>query len=98
MSSVRSAREIASALSKKGFFIEKDGDHIRFYHLNTSGDESGIKTKISHGALGATISAKMISLMAHQLRLTKKEFLELIDCTINEEKYRELLVEKGFAI
>jgi predicted RNA binding protein YcfA (HicA-like mRNA interferase family) len=91
MSNVRSAKEINSALRQKGFYAEKEGDHVRYYHLDSSGEETGIKTKISHGALGKTVSSKLISLMAKQLRLSKAQFLELIDCTLDEESYRVML-------
>jgi len=98
MSRVRSARDINSALSKKGFRVEKDGDHIRYYFLDAHGEETGIKTKISHGSLGATVSSKLISLMAKQLHLTKKQVLGLIDCTMTEKEYRETLRGKSIAV
>ena len=95
MSSIRSNREIHGALSKKGFHVEKDNDHVRYYHLDSQGKETGIKTKISHGALGATVSLKLISKMARQLHLTKSQFLALIDCPISEEDYRIILRKQG---
>ena len=94
MSNIRLARQVHSALSKKGFRVEKDGDHIRYYHLDSLGEETGINTKISHGALGATISKKLLSLMSRQLHLTKKQFLDLIDCTFDEDGYRAIMIEK----
>ena len=98
MSRVRSARQINSALGKKGFFIENDGDHVRYFHLDSLGVETGIKTKISHGALEKTISAKLMSLMAQQLHLTKKQLLGLIDCSLDEEGYRKILHEAGVGV
>jgi hypothetical protein len=67
MSSVRKGRNIDAALSKKGFQRETDGDHIRYVLTGTD-----VKTKISHGAMGDTIGANLISRMARQLHLTKK--------------------------
>ena len=48
--------------------------------------------------LGRSLSAKLIGEMARQLHLTKKQFLQLIDCTMTKEMYREILHEKGIAV
>jgi len=88
MGSVRTAREIDSALCKKGFRRELDGRHIRYFF------NERIFTFISHGPMGATIDSPLIALMARQLRLTKKQFLDLIDCTVSEEDYRVILQEQ----
>ena len=90
MSSVRKGRNIDSALCKKGFQRETDGDHIRYVLSGTD-----VKTKVSHGAMGDTIGANLISRMARQLHLTKKQFLALIDCPLNEDGYRAILEELG---
>ena len=45
--------------------------------------------------MGDTIGTKLISEMARQLHLTKKQFLDLIDCTVTEEDYRTILREQG---
>ena len=97
MSSVRSGRSVDSALRKKGFSRSVDSDHL-VYRLFGSNEELFARTKISHGMLGSTLNADLISKMAHQLHLTKKEFLDLIDCPMDEEQYRNILGEKGFAV
>jgi len=85
MGSARTGREIDTALRNKGFDRELDGKHIRyFYHAR-------IFTHISHGMMGTTIGVPLISQMARQLRLTKSQFLELIDCTLDEDGYREII-------
>jgi len=50
---------------------------------------------ISHGMGGSSLSAKLIGNMARQLHLTKKQFLALIDCPLDEEGYRAILDELG---
>jgi len=94
MSNVRSGREIDSALTKKGFIRVRDGDHIRYRFYGADFDNPLARTKISHGMLGDTIGSKLLSEMARQIRLTKHQFLELIDCTLDEENYRNILEEK----
>ena len=97
MSSVRSGRSVDAALRKKGFSRSVDSDHLVYRFFGSNG-ELFARTKISHGMLGSTISVDLISKMARQLHLTKKEFLDLIDCPMDEEQYREILGEKGFTI
>ena len=87
MSNVRSRRDIDAALCKKGFDKSLKGKHI-FYTLS---DSDEIKTMMSHGAMSATLGAELISRMARQLHLTKNQFLDLIDCILDEDGYREIL-------
>jgi hypothetical protein len=86
MGRVRKGREIDVALCKKGFVREVDGNHICYVLTG-----SHVQTKVSHGAMGDTIGANLISRMARQLHLTKAQFLEFIDCTIDEDGYREIV-------
>ena len=92
MGSTRTGRDIDKALCKKGFRREMDGKHIRYF-FNVR-----IFTHISHGMMGTAIGAPLISKMAQQLRLTKKQFLALIDCPLDEEGYREILRDQGFDV
>ncbi|MDR0326960.1 MAG: hypothetical protein LBI05_01550 [Planctomycetaceae bacterium] len=91
MNSSRSGREIDSALTKKEFEKTKDGDHVRYYFYDQQTGAILSQTKMSHGVLGQTIGAPLISQMARQLRLTKTQFLALIDCTLDEDSYRQIL-------
>lgn len=97
MGNVRSGRSIDSALRKKGFLRDSDGDHVHYYFLCRSGERSSVKTKMSHGMMGSTVSAKLIKEMSHQLHLTKAQFLALIDCTLDEDGYRNILREQNIA-
>ena len=94
MSNVRSARDIDKALRKKGFRREMDGKHIHYFFPGANGGKSGIFTSISHGMGSTTIGDTLLGLMTRQLHLTKKQFLDLIDCPISEEDYRTILREQ----
>ena len=91
MGSSRSGRVIDSALTGKGFERITEGDHVRYYFYDQQTEATLAQTKMSHGVFGQTIGAPLISQMARQLRLTKMQFLALIDCTLDEEGYRALL-------
>jgi hypothetical protein len=45
--------------------------------------------------MGETVGVELIVLMARQCRLTKKQFLSLIDCPMDETEYREILRQQG---
>jgi len=95
MSNVRSAKDIDQALRKKGFRREMDGKHIHYFFSGSHGKKSGIFTLTSHGMGSTAIGDPLLGLMARQLHLTKKQFLDFIDCPLDEEKYREILHEAG---
>jgi hypothetical protein len=92
MGSNRSGRDIDSALRRKGFRRDSSGKHIQYF-LTALPDEPelDIRTMLSHGAMRDTLSAELISRMSRQLHLTKSQFLALIDCTLDEDGYREVL-------
>ncbi len=98
MGNVRKGMDIDRALRKKGFLCESDGKHIRYFFLLLDGNKSEVCTLMSHGMMGSTIDTNLLSRMARQLRLTKAQFLELIDCTLAAEGYREVLEKQGLAV
>ena len=98
MSNSRKGRDIDSALMRKGFEKTKDSDHVRYYFYDRQTGATLAQTKISHGMMGVSIGAPLISQMASQLHLTKAQFLDLIDCSLDEAGYREILKGQGFGI
>ncbi len=98
MGRVRKGRDIDAALQKKGFIKEVGSDHVRYFFFSSDGSRVVIQTKMSHGMMGSTIDVNILSHMAKQLRLTKSQFLDLIDCTLDEEGFREILTAQGLAV
>ena len=90
MSNTRSGRAIDTVLRKKGFVRSVDSDHVVYRFFSAVG-ELLARTKMSHGMMGSTISANLISLMVRQLHLTKNQFMDLIDCPLDEDGYRAIL-------
>src|SRR5947209_6055145 len=70
------AREVAAALEHKGF-RKKENDHT-FFHLWVAGKKTAIWTKISHGL--KEIGDKLLGMMARQVRLSAKQFRDLVEC------------------
>ncbi|RQD81450.1 MAG: hypothetical protein D5R99_02180 [Methanocalculus sp. MSAO_Arc1] len=71
---------IIARLKKKGFSTEMS-KHIKltFQH---NGCDTEIRTWVSHGK--KEIGDRLLSLMAEQLHLSKQQFIEAIDCTVDE--------------
>lgn len=79
----RERLEIVGALSKKGFSLkEGKGDHD-FYFFETGGLTQAIFTKVSRGPKFRTIDDSLVSLMSKQIKLTRRQFDQLIDCSLD---------------
>jgi predicted RNA binding protein YcfA (HicA-like mRNA interferase family) len=87
----RKARVVSTSLTKKGF-TAGGGDH-EFYRLFIEGKNTGIRTKISHGE--KEIHDGLLGQMAKDTRLSKREFLELVDCSLKGDAYVSLLRDRG---
>jgi predicted RNA binding protein YcfA (HicA-like mRNA interferase family) len=82
---------IANSLLKKGF----EEKHLSHTHLIffIDGKKTSIFTFISHGK--KEISDDLMHKMARQLKLSHKQFCELVDCSMNEEALREYYLDEG---
>ena len=77
---------IVGALERKGF--RKDGgDHEFFIYVNLQGKKTMKKTKDSRGSSYKTIGDSLLGKMSKQVGLPKKQFIELIDCTLDQRGY-----------
>ena len=90
--SAKKARDIKGALIKKGFVETEGGRDHTFYFLWYNRKKTPVHTKFSHGE--TDISPPLLSLMARQLKITKGEFGDLIDCSLDGDGYIRLLVER----
>lgn len=85
------ASKVSAALTAKGF-QKVDRDH-HFFFLYVDGKKSGIFTKISHSAnkLGQFDCDRM----AKQIKLSRGQFEELIDCSLSGTEYLGVLRKAG---
>lgn len=87
----KKARDVIAGLTQKGFQA-KENDHT-FLHLFVDGRKTAVYTKVSHGE--KEIGDKLLGLMARQIRLSRREFLDLIECPLSHDAYIVLLRNKG---
>lgn len=84
-------RAIRSGLKAKGF-EEFENDHT-FLLLVVDGKRSSIRTKLSHGETDC--NDPLLGMMARQLRLSRRQFEDLVNCPLSREGYLSILREKG---
>ena len=89
----RKARRVESALLAK-VFRRIDSKHRKFFYVTTLGSETPIYTLLSQGG-NRDIEDGLLSRMARQCGLSRREFLALIDCPLTQDDYEALLVERG---
>lgn len=82
---------IANSLQKKGF-EEKQSSHTHLIFF-IDGKKTSIFTFISHGK--KEISDDLMHKMARQLKLSHKQFCELVDCSMNGDALKEYYLEEG---
>ena len=87
----RRARDMRAALARKGF-RHKEGHHLKYY-LYVGAKRTKIGTKFSHGV--SEYGDALLAQIARQLRLSRRECDALLDCPLDEEGYRRLMVERG---
>jgi predicted RNA binding protein YcfA (HicA-like mRNA interferase family) len=87
----KAAKEVAAALIKKGF--QKSNSKDVYYRLYVNGKKTIVYTKISHGE--KDIHDGLIGAMARQVKLTRKQFNELIECPLQHDAYVKILVAAG---
>jgi len=81
---------------KESLRIKKE-THVFYWFTDKDGNRhTQIHTKVSHGGSG-NISDEILSRMYKQMQLGSKRALQqYIDCSLDENEYREQLRAKGF--
>lgn len=92
----RDIRRIESSLESKGF-ERSEGDHSYFVYRSTTGKKTTAKTKTSHTPKMKSIGDDLLGKMAKQCHLTKSQFLDLVDCPMDRQKYESILSAQGLA-
>ncbi len=90
----RQKRAIEAALTAKGF-EPIEGDHHFFVYVTKEGKRTRARTKTSHTSKMKDVPDILLSRMAGQCKLTKQQFLELVDCPMTREAYEKSLAERG---
>lgn len=92
----RDKSEVEAALQRKGFKSTHPGsDHNWFVYVSLEGKKAiRARTKTSHGR-GFDLDDYLLGQMARQVSLSKKQFIELIDCPLSREDYERHQKKSG---
>ena len=93
MSSLDMKDTIAN-LTKKGFVERPGGKHRSLNYVTLDGKRSTITTHVSRGSGYKVLSDNLISPMAKQCCLSKKDFVQFALCKISQEEY-ELMMRQA---
>lgn len=86
--------KLVSALKSKGF-AQAAGDHVYLIYYTRDGQKTAVKTKTSHTPKMKDIPDNLISQMAKQCKLSRAEFLGVVDCPIDRDDLESLLRDRG---
>jgi hypothetical protein len=90
----RKSKDIQKALTKKGFVLNPDKDHHKYYCLEVNGKTQAIYTYFSHGK--DDYGNALMTAMKRQLKFRDTEKAEsYFDCPMSKEMYIEMLRENG---
>jgi hypothetical protein len=86
---------ITSALQAKGFALEPKRDHEYYFYVGEGKQTEAIYTKVSTGSSYKTLGDDLVAKMARQLKLTKPQFTNFVNCPLTREEYRAHLIATG---
>ena len=87
--------DILAALQAKGFDLEQKNRDHDFLFFRHRGLTTAVYTKLSRGSRYKTIDDSLVSRMSKQVRLTKREFENLVSCSLTAEGFISALSKQG---
>jgi hypothetical protein len=87
----RKQSEVEAGLVRKGF-RETATHHRYFIYYTEAGLKSRIHTKTSHG--GRDLDDWLLGQMAKQCGVSRKDFLELVDCPLDRKTYEGKVADR----
>ncbi|HEY7770047.1 type II toxin-antitoxin system HicA family toxin [Longimicrobium sp.] len=81
---MRKQIDVEAALRRKGF-RQVDTHHRYFVYHTQAGLKSRIRTKTSHGR--RELNTSLLAQMAKQCGVSRNEFLDLVDCPLDQKTY-----------
>jgi len=90
----RDKRDIEKALCQKGF-EPATNDHRFLIYVSKTGKKTRARTKTSHTPKMKVVPDNLLGQMAIQCKLTKPQFLDLVDCPMDRDEYERALAEEG---
>jgi predicted RNA binding protein YcfA (HicA-like mRNA interferase family) len=91
---IRQAKQLEKTLKKKGFILNPESSHHKFYYLFYKGKKYPIHTYISHGL--KEYSQNLMGEIKKQLKFdTTRNAERFFDCPMTAEEYYKMLKNNG---
>ena len=87
----RKQSAVEASLLRKGFRQEETHPHFSVYYT-LAGLKSRLRTRTSHG--GRDLDEYLLHQMAKQCGLAKRDFIDLVDCPLDQAGYEEKVAGK----
>jgi hypothetical protein len=88
----RAKRLVEAGLLAKGF-KQANTHHRYFVYYTLAGAKTAVRTRTSQGH--GEIDEYLLSQMSKQCKVTKPDFLQLVDCPLTQVMYEALLQQNG---
>ncbi len=95
MQVIRDKRKIKKALLKKGFEKEESTHHTYFVFYTKDGIKTNVNTHVSRGRDTKDLSYHLLDQMAKQCILSNKDFRKLINCSLTQMEYENLVFKNN---
>ena len=90
----RDRDSVETGLKAKGFELTP-GKHRRWTLWTLDGRKTQVHTMTSHGSGYKSLDDSLLGQMARQCRLSKSQFLDLVDCPLSRQDFESVLKDKG---
>ena len=84
-------KDVLQSLQKKGFVCTERTKHTFLTYHNKLGKKTRIFTFVSRGTSYKSIQEPLIAKMARQCKLANSDFLDLVDCSMSQDTYDDLI-------
>jgi len=91
----RDRRDIVQNLSRKGFQETESAHHTHLIYHTADGKKSAVRTRVSRGSSYKSLGNDLLGKMAKQCKLTKGDFLDLVDCPLSRDDFEKRLHDSG---
>lgn len=94
MGNSRSKTKVIGSLEKKGFKATREKKHTHYVYFDLQNKLTTITTSISHNSK-KDLGTPLISSMASQVKLTKNQFCQFVDCDLSQQQYEKILEDNN---
>lgn len=91
----RQRQAVQQGLSDKGFVEYERTKHTYYIYHTINGEKSAVRTLVSRGTKYRSLGDELLGTMAKQCKLSKANFIKLVDCPLAREEYEDLLRNDG---